>query len=154
MKSDLDRIDCALVAALQKDGRRSNKELAASVGLAPSSCLQRVRRLRRDGVITGIHAKVHPEAVGVGLQAMVAITLADHAPGPHDALMGALRQMEEVVAMFSLGGSVDLLVYVAVRDTEHLRDLVHGDITSQPPVGRVETMILFEHEWRELPIYL
>jgi DNA-binding Lrp family transcriptional regulator len=74
----LDRIDRALVRALQKDARLSNKELAAQVGLAPSSCLERVRRLRRTGVLRGFHADVAPEALGVGLQALIAVQLRQH----------------------------------------------------------------------------
>lgn len=60
----LDRIDCGILAALQNDGRLSNKELAARVGLAPSSCLARVRRLREGGVLRGVHADVDPRALG------------------------------------------------------------------------------------------
>ncbi len=63
----MDRIDGAILAALQNQGRLSNKELAALVGLAPSSCLERVRRLQDRGVILGFHAEVDPMAVGIGL---------------------------------------------------------------------------------------
>ena len=66
----LDRIDFEILAQLQNDARLSNKELAARVHLAPSSCLERVRRLRRLGAITGFHATVDPEVLGIALQAM------------------------------------------------------------------------------------
>ena len=72
----MDRIDDAILASLQKDGRISNKELAAAVGLAPSSCLERMRRLQERGVITGFRADVDPKAVGIGLQAFVFVRLA------------------------------------------------------------------------------
>ena len=67
----MDRIDNAILVAMQNDGRISNKELAAAVGLAPSSCLERVRRLQESGVITGFRADVNPAAVGIRLQAFV-----------------------------------------------------------------------------------
>ena len=66
----LDRIDFDILAALQNDGRLSNKELAAKVGLAPSSCLERVRALRESGVLRGFRAEVDPEALGIHLQAI------------------------------------------------------------------------------------
>jgi DNA-binding Lrp family transcriptional regulator len=75
----LDRIDFALLAALQKDARLSNKELAARVALAPSSCLERVRRLREEGVLTGFRAQVDPRALGIAMQALVFVRLARHA---------------------------------------------------------------------------
>ena len=73
-----DRIDDAILRALQNNARISNKELAAEVGLAPSSCLERVRRLTDRGVVKGYQAKVDPVALGVGLQAFVAVQLAKH----------------------------------------------------------------------------
>lgn len=149
----LDRIDCGILAALQKDGRLSNKELAAQVGLAPSSCLARVRRLRSSGVLTGFHADVDAAAVGVGLQAMVAISLRDHRPEPTEDFQALLRAMPEVVGIFHVGGTIDLLVHLAARDTAHLREMVHHRITGQSQVDKVQTMILFDYEWRSLPIF-
>ena len=74
----LDRTDRAILAVLQKDAGLSNKELARKVRLAPSSCLQRVRRLKTSGVLHGLHAEVDPAALGIGLQAIVAVRLARH----------------------------------------------------------------------------
>ncbi len=70
---ELDRIDVELIRLLRKNARLPNKELAARVGVAPSTALERVRRLREARVLLGFHAEVAPEAVGIGLQAMVAV---------------------------------------------------------------------------------
>ncbi|MEZ4456989.1 MAG: Lrp/AsnC family transcriptional regulator [Gemmatimonadales bacterium] len=75
---EMDRIDSEIVGLLQKNGRLSNKEIAAEVGLAPSSCWERVQRLVAAGVFAGFHAEVDPRAMGVGLQAVVAVRLARH----------------------------------------------------------------------------
>ena len=74
----LDRIDYEIVRRLRNNARLSNKELAAEVGLAPSSCLVRVRGLERDGVLRGYHADVDPGSLGVRLQAMISIRLQRH----------------------------------------------------------------------------
>ena len=74
----LDRIDRAILAALQQNARLANKELSARVGLAESSCHERVKRLVQSGVLRGFHAEVDPRALGVGLQALVAVRLARH----------------------------------------------------------------------------
>jgi DNA-binding Lrp family transcriptional regulator len=75
----LDSTDIQIIRQLRKNARISNKALAAAVGLAPSSCLERVRRLRMARVLTGYHADLDPDALGIGLQAMVAVRLARHA---------------------------------------------------------------------------
>lgn len=150
----LDRTDFGILAALQYDGRLSNKELAAKVGLAPSSCLARVRRLREGGVLRGVHADVDPAALGVAIQAMIALRMRDHARATARELWGHLAGLPEVVAVYNVSGADDFLVHVAVRDVEHLRRLAWDDIAVRPEVGHIETSVIFAHHARRaLPIY-
>jgi len=143
--SELDRIDFEIVAALQKDARLSNKELAGQVGLAPSTCLGRVRRLVREGVFLGFHARVDPASLGVGLQAVVSVRMNTHTRTAWDALKAHVLGLPEVVAAYNLAGREDLLIHVAVRDTEHLRRFISDAITSRPEVHQVETNLVFEY---------
>ena len=91
----LDEIDHKILETLQNDARLSNKELAASVGLAPSSCLERVRRLKNNGVLKGFHARVNPKNLNIGLEAMISVQLQRHSRDMvesfHQHLMTALR---------------------------------------------------------------
>ncbi len=156
MRADLplDRIDFAILEALQKDARLSNKELAARVGLAPSSCFQRVRRLREHGVLRGAHEEVDPAAVGVALQAMIAVRLRLHSRLAFEGFHDHLQALREVIAIYHLSGADDFLVHVALRDADHLRDLVMDAFTTREEVAHVETAIVFEHERRPgLPSY-
>lgn len=141
----LDRTDHALVAALQQDARLSNKELAARVGLAPSSCLERVRRLVRTGVLAGFHADVDPRALGVALEAMVAVRLVRHGRGEYEAFRRHALSLPEARAVFHVAGATDFLVHVAVRDSDHLRELILAAFTARPEVAHVETSLIFEH---------
>lgn len=147
----LDRIDFAIVAALQNDARLSNKELAARAGLAPSSCLERVRALTRAGVLRGHHAEVAPQALGIGLQALVAVRLNRHAKQTFKSLYAHLLSLPEVLAVFHVSGENDLQVHVAVRDIGHLRDLIVERFAGRPEVGHCETSVLFDvyrkHQW-------
>ena len=145
---ELDRIDRLLIEALQNDARASNKELAAKVGLAPSSTLGRVRRLVELGVIRGAHADVDPEALGIGLQAMVVVRLEAHSRATVEAFHALLRGLPEVVSTWYVGGVDDFLAHVAVRDTRHLHDFLMDRITSRREVARVRTEIIFEHARR------
>lgn len=151
----MDALDHRIITALQEDARLSNKELAARVGLAPSSCLARVRKLWQSGVLRGAHAEVSPEAVGVGLQAMVALRLRDHAAEAYHRASAALRELPEVLAAYHLSGHTDLLAHVAVRDAAHLKRVVVDHISGLPGVRGVETSLIFESTPRRpMPIYL
>ena len=86
----MDGIDFGILHELQNNARLSNKELAAKVKLAPSSCLERTRRLSAQGVLRGFHADVDPAALGVGLQAMIHVRLARHSRN-HVRPSGALK---------------------------------------------------------------
>lgn len=145
-KHRLDRIDHGILAALQNDGRLSNKELAAKVGLAPSSCLERVRRLRARGLIRGVHADVDPEALGVGLQALVFVDLGLHTRDVYERFRAEVGALPEVVALFQVAGRHDFVLHVAVRDPQHLQDLGLDQITSRPEVVHIETSLIFEHQ--------
>jgi DNA-binding Lrp family transcriptional regulator len=141
----LDRTDVVLVHALQEDGRRTIKELAALVSLSTSATHERVRRLRRSGVLRGVHAAVDPAAVGIGLQAVIGIHLHRHSREAVLAFRDHALSLPEVVAVTHLTGAIDFLVHVAVRDTEHLRELAMAGFTTREEVARLDTSVIYEH---------
>jgi DNA-binding Lrp family transcriptional regulator len=146
----LNRIDFAILAALQNDARLSNKELAARVGLAPSSCLERVKRLREAGVLTGFRALVDP---GIAMQALVFVRLARHARQQVKAFRQHALSLPETIALYHVAGQHDFLVHVGVRDANHLRDVAMDAFTSRREVARIETHLIFEHATRPaLPV--
>ena len=143
----LDRTDRQILALLQEDARLANKELAARIGLAPSSCHTRVQRLVAEGVLAGFHAEVRRDALGIGLEALVQVRMARHRREDLDGLRRALRARPEVIEVFHLAGPVDLIVHVAVRDPDHLRELTLAGISERDEVDRVETALVFDG-WR------
>ncbi|MFP4312137.1 MAG: Lrp/AsnC family transcriptional regulator [Nitriliruptoraceae bacterium] len=150
----LDRIDVGLVEALQEDGRLTIKELAARVSLSTSATHERVRRLFASGVLRGVHAEVAPAAIGVGLQAMIAVHLQRHSRQAVTAFRDHALALPEVIAVTHLTGAVDFLVHVAVRDTDHLRDLAMAAFTTREEVARLETSVVYEHARSQLwPVY-
>ena len=146
MERTLDRIDTRILEELQKDARLSNKELAARVDLAPSSCLERVRRLRTEGVIRGYHAEVDPAAMGVGLQAMIAVRLSRHSQRFSESFRDRVCALPETGAIYHIAGMNDFLVQVAVHDVEHLRTFTLREITASEEVGHIETALIFEEK--------
>jgi len=145
MEIPLSRTDLEILAALQNDARLSNKELAARVGLAPSSCLERVRRLREEGVLLGFRARVEPRALGITIQALVFVRLARHAREQVKSFRKHALSLHEAIGLYHVAGQHDFLVHVGVRDANHLRDLALDAFTSRPEVARIETHLIFEH---------
>jgi DNA-binding Lrp family transcriptional regulator len=144
-KTRLDRIDAAILSALQNNARITNRELAGMVGLAPSSCLDRVRRLTENGVLTGYRATIDPQQVGIGLQALVAVQLAKHSRDLVEGFRAHLRTLTEVISIYHMGGENDFLVHVAVRDANHLRDLALDAFTTREEVSHIQTSLVYEH---------
>lgn len=148
-----DRIDAEILRLLQNDARLSNKQIAAAVGLAPSSVHDRLKRLWAEGVLTGLHAEVAPRAMGVGLEALLMIELAKHERDTVDRFMDEIVEIPEVRSAHLITGRYDLVVHVVARDTRHLKDLALDRFTNRPGVTRIETSIIYETRTRhELPL--
>lgn len=140
----LDPIDIEILKRLQQDARISNKQLAGEVGISPSTCLERVRRLVTTRAITGFHAGVSPRVLGIQVQALISIRLGRHAQISFSDLMQQMLNLQEVVHVYLLAGAQDMLVHVAVRNVEHLRSLVVDKLTSHANVSHIETSLIFE----------
>lgn len=143
--SALDRIDREILAALANNARLSNKELAAHIRLAPSTTLERFRRLVREGWLRGFHADVDPRAFGLGLEAMIAVRLKQHSRDQYEAFRAYVQTLPEVVDAYHMAGADDFLVHVRVRDADHLRDFAIDAFTTRSEVGHLETALVFEH---------
>ena len=141
----LDHTDREILAALANNARLSNKELAARVGLAPSSCHERVRRLVQSGAILGFRAAINPAVLGYGIEAMIAVRLPQHSRQNFDAFRDYVITIPEVVDVYHVSGEIDFLVHVVARDAQHLRDLALDRFLSRPEVGHIETELIFDH---------
>ncbi len=144
-KRELDRTDRRLVQILSEDARRSNKEIAAAAGIAPSTCSERIQRLRDEGVFKGFHVDVDPEVMGIGLQALVVVRLRRHAEDEVQRFWAHAEAMPETKAIYHLSGANDFLCHVVVKDPDHLRRVAVAGFTTLPEVAHIETSLIFEH---------
>ena len=122
----LDVIDRLILAELQRDGRLTNQELADRVGLSPSPCLRRVRRLEDTGVISGYRAVVSPKAVDLEITAFVRLRLASHEGSTVDAVEERLRAIPWIVEAHLLAGDWDYLVRVVTPSFDEYERLLPG----------------------------
>ena len=141
----LDAVDAVLVAELERDARMPNNALAAAAGIAPSTCLGRVRSLVERGVIRGFHAEIDPAAIGRGLQAMISVRLQPNARKHIHKLADQLTEPDAVLDVYFIAGADDFLIHVATPDTETLRHFVVDNLSSHPAVASTETILIFEH---------
>jgi DNA-binding Lrp family transcriptional regulator len=141
----LDEIDSTLARLLRDDARLSNARLAEIAGIAPSTCLMRVRSLIERGVIRGFHADLDPRALGLGLEALVSVNIRVGARKAIASFSDEMRQLPEVVHVYFLGGAEDFIVHVATRDTDHLRQFVVDNLSAHPSVASTRTSLVFDH---------
>src|SRR4051812_22456028 len=140
-----DEVDRRLLRELAADARIPNNALAQRAGIAPSTCLGRVRALRESGVIRGYHADVDPAALGRTIQAMISVRLQSHARSHIPAFMAKIARLPEVLDVFFLGGADDFHVHIAATNTDNLRDFVVVNLSGDPDVARTETNLIFDH---------
>ncbi|MQA27800.1 MAG: AsnC family transcriptional regulator [Micromonosporaceae bacterium] len=141
---ELDEVDKNLLRQLARDGRKPNNALAADAGIAPSTCLGRVRSLRERGLIRGYHADIDLAALGAPLQGLIAVRLTSHTRDAFERFRTAVRAAPGVQAVFYVSGETDFLVHVACADTDALREFLLDHITSQPDVANAYTSIVFD----------
>src|SRR5712671_4768461 len=140
----LDDLDRRIVAALQADGRLPIVDLAEKVGLSPTPCQRRVKRLEEDGVIMRYAALVSPEALGLGLQALVQVTLDDHSEKTVEAFEAAIRGRSEVVACYAVTGDMDFLVHVFVPDLAAFSDFAMKALLRMPGVKGTRSSFIMQ----------
>jgi DNA-binding Lrp family transcriptional regulator len=140
----VDDTDRRLLEVLAVEGRIPNNALAERIGIAPSTCLGRVRAMVASGVIRGFYADIDPEAVGHPLQAIIAIRLQEDARHIIHSFAKRLASMAEVRNVFFVAGGHDFFVRVATQDVAELRQFVLVNLSGCPEVAATETNVILE----------
>lgn len=137
----MDDVDRSILAVLEKDGRISNADLAARVGLSASPCLRRVRRLEETGVIRGYRAQLDPAAVGRGLRVFAGIRLLRHGRTDVVAFERAVISLPEVAHTHHVTGNYDYLLQVEVTDLPAYEDFHANRLATLPGVASVTSYV-------------
>ncbi|CAG9225426.1 Transcriptional regulatory protein DoeX [Paraburkholderia tropica] len=124
--SKLDRIDLRILSQLQKKGRMTNVELAEAVGLSPSPCLTRVKRLEKAGYIAGYGAQIQIEKLGDVQIVFTEVTLADHRREDFAKFEAAIRPVDEIVECHLASGGYDYLLKFVTRSVHHYQSVIEG----------------------------
>ena len=138
----MDSLDRDILVALQSDGRQTNAHLAESLGLSASAMLERVRRLEQGGQIRGYRAVVVPEALDLGVRAVIGVRLRVHGRDSIEQFELRIGSVTGVCSCCHVTGQYDYLLDVAVRDLATLPELIRGDLAAIPGVSKFETMLV------------
>lgn len=141
----MDDIDRALIRELQRDARRSNRELAAAVHISPSTSSERIRALRAENVVRGYHADVDLDALGRRVQSLTAITIRPPTRENIEAFRNWVTGQPELIGLFVVSGANDFLLHLAVPDTDALYAFVIDKLTARAEVADVNTSLIYEH---------
>jgi len=143
---DIDRTDFGILKLLMDDSALSNKQIAAEVELAPSSCHERIKTLRKEGILLGSHAEVNFQALGLALEALLFVQVAKLEATEVDNFVRMTASVCEVRNVFLVSGRFDLVVHLVVRDMLQLKRVISERFNAHPCVIRVETSIVFNRQ--------
>ncbi|MDK2124290.1 Lrp/AsnC ligand binding domain-containing protein [Chitinimonas sp. DQS-5] len=150
----LDRIDRKILRELQADGRLSNLELAKRVDLSATACLERVKRLSRDGYIVGYSARLNPELLDAGLLVYIQVVLDRTTPEVFDTFKSAVADRPEVLECHMVAGGFDYLIKARVRDMKAYRDLLGSALLTLPGVRETHTYAVMEEVKESAAIHI
>lgn len=150
----LDSTDRRILAALQRDGRLTNVDLAQRVALSPSPCLRRVKRLEAAGVVQDYRAVLDREAVGLGLTVFVEIRVERHSRKNAQVLQDALAAMPEVVSCHMVSGTADFLAEVVVADLRAYEALLTERLLMLPMVADIRSNVSLRRVKSDAPLPL
>ena len=150
--SDLDGIDRRILKELQVDGRISNIELANRVGLAPTSMSDRLRRLQRQGYISGFGARLDPHRLGLGLLVLVEVSLDKTTPDIFDKFAAAVSKTPEVLECHMVAGGFDYLIKARLPDMVTYRRFLGEILLALPGVRETHTYPVIEEVKNDGPL--
>ena len=139
----MDKLDKNILKALQRDARVKNADLARELGVAPSTMLERVRRLEERGYFTGFKAAINPEKLGLAVQAMISVSLGQHSTKTIRPFEEAVKAIPNILVCYHVTGRFDYVLHVVAKNLKQLGILVKERIASMPGVGKTETFLVF-----------
>ncbi len=141
----MDELDVAIVRELQSNARMTNRDLAAAVGVSPTTALDRTRSLRARGIIRGATLDVDLAAIGRGVQALVAVRIRPPSRELIEAFRDWATALPHTLGVFVTTGSEDFILHVAVHSNDDLYAFVIDELTQRREVADVRTSVVYQH---------
>lgn len=140
----LDTTDQEILRLLQEDAKRTNKEIAAQLGLTTTPVYERIKKLERSGIIKGYSAVIDRQKVGTSLMALCQVSLKEHAQEYISKFEEKIKLLDEVIECHHLAGDADYLLKIIVEDMDIYRDFMTNKLAVIENIGRVQSSFVMK----------
>lgn len=149
-----DKIDAKIVELLQQDGKTTNYTISEKVGLSVTACVNRIKKLEKQGVVSGYHARLDPKSAGLNIHALVLIKVATNTTETAQKFKAAIKKSTHITECYMTSGEIDYVVRLYARDFEHYEELVRNELSTLPGIVSTNSLFLFGDILGHMPIKL
>ncbi|MBL7889738.1 MAG: Lrp/AsnC family transcriptional regulator [Bacteroidetes bacterium] len=142
MNINLDNIDLKILRILQENAKITNLQLSSEIGLSPAPTLERVKKLERKKLIKGYHAQLNTELVGVGISAIIQITLTRQIENAISNFKKEIDKIPEIMECYQVTGNADYVIKVMMKDMRAFEELISQKLSKMEEIGQMQTMVI------------
>jgi Lrp/AsnC family leucine-responsive transcriptional regulator len=154
MNLNLDKTDLKILRILQENARITNLQLSGEIGLSPAPTLERVKKLENSKLIKGYYTLLDQERLGIGITAIIQITLTHQVGNAIDDFKEGIAAIPEIMECYQVTGNADYVLIVMLKDIRDFEHLISSKLSRMEQIGQMQTMIVLSKpkDSRLLPI--
>ena len=142
MNYNLDKIDFKILKILQDNAKITNLQLSGEIGLSPAPTLERVKKLENAKLIKGYYTEVNEEALGIGIKAIIQITLTRQIENAISSFKKEINKIPEVMECYQVTGNADYILIVMLKDIRDFESLISTRLSKMEEIGQMQTMVV------------
>ncbi len=142
----LDQKDIQILKLLQNNARLSNKELAAELDIAPSTCHERLKKLTQEDYFKAFNATLNLKKLGINIEVLVAVRLKKHEREIVNSFIKKIQSINGVIRFYHLAGDTDFMLHVAVENSNSLRSFVLDELANFSYIDHIESSMIYHNE--------
>jgi len=142
MNHNLDKIDLKILKILQENAKITNLQLSGEIGLSPAPTLERVKKLETAKLIKGYYTQVNEEALGIGIKAVIQITLARQLENAISNFKKEINKIPEIMECYQVTGNADYILIVLLKDIRDFENLISQRLSKVEEIGQMQTMVI------------
>lgn len=142
MNYNLDKTDLKILKILQENAKITNLQLSAEIGLSPAPTLERVKKLENAKLIKGYHTQLDYEALGIGISAIIQITLTRQVENAISNFKKEINKIPEIMECYQVTGNADYVLIVMLKDIRDFESLISQKLSKMEEIGQMQTMVV------------
>jgi Lrp/AsnC family transcriptional regulator, leucine-responsive regulatory protein len=142
MQINLDKIDFKILKILQGNAKITNLQLSGEIGLSPAPTLERVKKLEQAKLIKGYYAEINEEALGIGIKAIIQITLTRQIENAISSFKKEIDKIPEIMECYQVTGNADYILIVLLKDIRDFETLISTRLSKMEEIGQMQTMVV------------